>query len=165
MKHMFWVALALVVGTGCEKKGGDVGTVATATSGELAGARSPEPTKPKYADTSALWALAPANATLGFVIGDGAGTRVLTTWAGMMTKLQGKPFAKKTIEQMEELRKQAGFDIFSADGYKSKGIDISKGFAVFAPADLEKPALLILPVGDRAAFRKLAEATVDKVGD
>jgi len=173
MKHMLWVALALVVvGAGCEKKtgtsgatAGDGGTAATTAPGEQAAARAPEPAKPKYADTSALWALAPADATLGFVIGDGAGTRVLTTWAGMMTKLQGKPFAKKTVAQMEELKKEAGFDIFSAEGYKSKGIDISKGFAVFAPADLEKPSLLILPVGDREAFRKLAEATVEKVGD
>src|SRR5262249_50949814 len=143
MKHKLWVALALVVGLGCEKKGGTSGAVAggdsgtAAASAEQAAARPPEPAKPRFADTSALSAVPPADATLGFVIGDGAGTRVLTTWAGMLTKLQGKPFAKKTVAQLEELRKEAGFDIFSPEGYKSKGIDISKGFAVFAPADLE----------------------------
>jgi hypothetical protein len=162
MKHLLWVALALVVGLGCEKKSS---TGATAGGDGGSAVSSAEPAKPKYSDTSALWALAPADATLGFVIGDGAGTRVLATWTGMMSRLQGKPFAKKTIAQMEELKKQAGFDIFSPQGYQSKGIDISKGFAVFTTADVDKPALVILPVGDRVAFRKLAEATVEKVGD
>lgn len=172
MKQTVWLALALVVGAGCEKKGGtsaaaggDGGTAATATSGDQAAARAPEPAKAKYADTSALWAFAPADATFGFVIGDGVGTRLLATWTGTMSKMQGKPFAKKFAAALEEGKKEAGFDIFSAEGYRSKGIDISKGFAVFAVADVEKPPLLIVPVGDRVAFRKLTAATVEKVGD
>src|SRR5262249_38312238 len=86
-------------------------------------------------------------------------------WSAQMKKLQSKPFAKKTNEQLDAMRKQMPFDIFDESAYKAKGFDLSKGFALFAPPDLAKPSLMILPVGDLAAFRKTVNATTEKAGD
>src|SRR5262249_42812559 len=111
------------------------------------------------------WNLAPADASLGFVIADGAGSSILGLWTAQLKKLQSKPFAKKTNEQIDAMRKQMPFDIFDESAYKEKGFDLTKGLAVFATPDLEKPALIVMPVGDLAAFRKTMEATTEKVGE
>jgi hypothetical protein len=178
MKRLLvWVALALPVALGCENKkaaGGDGGTTAAAAAsdgGAKAEATTPpvvppaEHQKPKYADTSALWALAPADATLGFVVADGVGSNMLNLWSTQLKKLQGKPFAKKTNDQIDAMRKQMPFDVFDENAYKAKGFDISKGLAVFVTADVDKPALIVLPAGDLAALRKTLEMTTEKVGD
>ncbi len=172
MKRLFWLAPALTLALGCENKkaaGGDGGTAATAVSAAGdAGAKQAAATgetKPKFADTTALWALAPADATLGVVVADGAGANIISLWNAQLKKLQGKPFAKKTNEQLDAMRKQLPFDIFDESAYKAKGFDIAKGLAVYATPNLEKPALLVLPVGDLALFRKTTSATTEKVGD
>jgi hypothetical protein len=176
MKNILWVAVLMATAIGCDKKKGpdttgtgapalagfDAGTVSSSTAAHEAGAIAPQPT---FADTSALWALAPANATVGLVVGDGVAGRLVGAWADSLKKLEGKPFAKKTLEQLDGLKKEAGFDVLDEGGYRAKGIDLSKGFAVFAPAAVDMPSLLVLPVGDRDAFRKTINATVEKVGE
>jgi hypothetical protein len=172
MTRVIALAMAATVALGCENKktgaSGDGGAAAVTAAGGDAGAKpaaTVEPAKPKFADTTPLWALAPADASLGVVIADGAGSSVLNQWTAQLKKLQGKSFAKKTNEQIDAMRKQMPFDIFDESAYRTKGFDLSKGMALFATPDLEKPALVVIPVGDLAAFRKTVGATTEKVGE
>ncbi len=170
------LALSLATGLGCEKKKaasldaapGAATPEAPAAEGKPAGATT-EATlpdvKPKYGDTTAMWALAPTDATFGFVIADGAGARVVEVLAAGRKKLEGKPFARKAVAEIDAMRKEMPFDIFDPASFKAKGIDLSKGAAAFGNADRDKPALIVLPVGDVVEFRKLAGATTEKVGD
>jgi len=174
MKRLLLVTAAVVAAVGCEKKNSEAPLAPFFATGDTGGGKAAEgsaaptasdPPKPRFGDTAPLWALAPADATLGFVVADGAGARVLATWAGSMKKLTSKPFAKKIVAELDRTKSNLGFDMFDESAYKAKGFDLTKGLAVFATADLQKPALLVLPVGDREALRKTVKATVEKVGD
>src|SRR5215831_4421209 len=133
---VLWWAVVLGVGLGCDKKDG--------APAAPPGAPAPPPIQPaiaapaaapapaaRWADTSSLWALAPADATIGVVIGDGVGTRVLDAFVTSIKRMEGKPFAKKTFQTFDNLKAEAGFDIFDASAYRQKGFDLSKGAAVF----------------------------------
>ncbi len=122
------------------------------------------PPRPQPADTTSLWALAPTDATFGFVIGDGVGLRALRALNHLYAKVADKPFAKKLVDQIAEARKQS-FDFLDEAAYKGPGIDLSKGMAVFVGAGFDKPLLMVLPIVDRQAFRTLSHGKVDKIGD
>src|SRR5262249_8169636 len=108
------MSLTLFAGLGCDKKSatdapGGAGRTARRGGG---GRRAPPPpagketpptkeapaatpppaeAKPKFADTTPIWALAPADATYGVVLADGVGARVLDLIATQRKKLEGKP--------------------------------------------------------------------------
>ena len=162
MKRTVCAVLALLASAaGCDKKS----DAPAATSPTPAMPAEPPPAKPTYGDTTPLWAFAPADATLGVVIADGVGARVVASWAGVMNRVKAKPFARKTVEELEAMKRDMGFDMLDEAAYKAKGIDLSKGMAMFTAANPDKPSLLIFPVGDRDAFRKTIKATTQKVGD
>jgi hypothetical protein len=172
------LALTMVAALGCEKKkappvetapGTATAPGTPAAEGAAAGSAVAAPAaadiKPRYADTSPIWALAPAEATFGIVVGDGAAARALDVFISARKKLEGKPFARQALEQIDAWRKDMPFDVLDPAAYRSKGIDLTKGMAAFGGADTSQPALLILPVGDLTEFRKTAEATTEKVGE
>lgn len=177
MKRSLVWTLALVASVGCDKKKtaetpapGAPTTGAEAPKAGEPGASAPAapavPAAPKYADTTALWALAPANATFGIVVGDGVGPRALEMVNRARKKLEGKPFAAKVLAEIEKARKEAPFDLFDAAAYKANGWDITKGVAVFGGADTSKPLLFAMPISDISAVKKLMadmKGTVEKV--
>jgi hypothetical protein len=178
MKQLSWFVLALVAAAGCEKKKAADPAAAGAPEAEKqepaapAAAPAPPPapvTTIQYADTTSLWALAPAETTFGIVVADGVGPRALEIVNRARTRLEGKPFARKLNAQLDAWRKQQPFDLFDAAAYKNKGWDISKGLALFGEgADTSKPLLMVLPVTDLASFKATideAEATLEKVGE
>ena len=66
---------------------------------------------------------------------------------------------------MTEAREELGFDPFDPAGWKSIGVDLARGAAVFvSPRGEEKPGVVIVaPVVDREAFRKKTEAKVETI--
>jgi hypothetical protein len=168
-----WIAAALVVvaatASSCGKKkdstvasdaGKPAATGSTTPGAAAAGARADV--------TSALWAYAPANASFGLVLGDGVGNRVRLSAKAMFEEVGARPIGAIVTGKLAELRKDIGFDPLDEAGWKSVGLDPSKGFAIFVDLsqatgkDKERP-VMVLPVVDRAAFRVLAKAKVETV--
>jgi hypothetical protein len=165
------MALVVVCALGCSKKddktavaGGDAGTK-TALPIPQAPPAAPAPPTPKYADTTALWAMAPANATSGVVIGDAVLPRLLAAANGLSTDLAGKTWAKKLLDGVAQARKEAPFDFLDAKAWANVGADPQKGFAVFFGPDSSEPLIAVVPITNREAFRKALDLTVQKVGD
>jgi hypothetical protein len=141
----------VVVSVGCEKKkrGGDSNSASSAKD-----------------TTSALWALAPPGSPAGLVIGDGAPVRSVALATSMWALVGERPWVKPYLDEARaEVLKDAPFDVFDAAAWKTAGFDLSKGAAIFAADDGREPALMVLPVGDRAAFVKTIKATTEKQGN
>src|SRR5262249_60611471 len=106
----------LVCALACSKKddkaGGDAG--AKAAGGTLPVPQAPAPPKPKYADTTSLWAMAPANSTWGIVVGDGVLPRRAGAANGRQKGPQGKPWAKKVLGAAGQGAQQARLDFMPA---------------------------------------------------
>lgn len=157
----------LVCALACSKKddkaGGDAG--AKAAGGTLPVPQAPAPPKPKYADTTSLWAMAPANSTWGIVVGDGVLPRLVDAANGLQKDLQGKPWAKKVLDEVDQVRKEAPFDFLDAKAWGTVGADPQKGLAIFFGSDNDDPIIVVVPVTNREAFRKALGLTAEKVGD
>src|SRR5215470_14400090 len=92
---------AVLLAFACSKKDDKAGAPAgdkPADPGAKTSTTAPTPpAAPHYADTTALWNFAPADASGGIVVGDGVLGRVLDAAAVMVKDLDGKPWAKKII--------------------------------------------------------------------
>ena len=181
MRRVLIFALAMGAGLGCKKKdavdpaapavpslAGDPTKGAPAVPGVApAPAGAPDVTL-KHGDTNALWALAPADATFGVVIADGVGPRVLDIVNRARKQLEGKPFAKKVLDEFATWPTKAGFDVFDPAACKTQGWDIGQGLAVFGGNSAE-PLLFVMPVADIHVVQKnvtdLQDGTFEKVGD
>src|SRR5947207_1769525 len=106
MRRIAVVFLAVVVA--CSKKG-------PTPAKEKEGMHPPAPAKSDA--TSALWALAPADATFGVVVGDG----FVPVWIGAMGRLaavvEENPLGKKGVDAIREQAKEQGLDPFDPKSY------------------------------------------------
>jgi type IV pilus assembly protein PilA len=126
--------------------------------------RVPSSTPPidtKAAD--ALWAFAPAQAQVGVVLGDGVGGSVRAGLIELIRLMGARTGGREVVAMMRgELAGELPFDILDPAAWQRAGIDLGKGAAAFID-EADTHTLLILPVGDRAAFRALSQAKVDTV--
>ncbi len=165
------LSLALLVcALACSKKDEKAGDAGAKAAGDKAGVTLPVPQapaapKPRYADTASLWAMAPANATWGVVVGDGVFPRLVEAANGLSKDLDGKPWAKKLLDQVAQARKEAPFDFLDTKAWATVGADPQKGFAIFFGPDNDEPIIAVVPVANREAFRKTLGLTAEKVGD
>ena len=113
---------------------------------------APAPVTPTRAEVASLWELAPHDASSGVVMAEGAPGKLLA----LITLLDDGP-ARKKID--EAAKKRGVTPLPTAEGWARSGLDPSMGAAMFAWTDRERGALLVLPVRDRAAFRKAFAAT------
>jgi hypothetical protein len=165
MKKLVGGALvcALAAFVGCKGKSADK-SPAPGKDEPKGAAALPAPT-PHVDTTSRLWAYAPADAAVGFVLGDGVGERLRDVGKSVFEQLASRPMGAEMVKAMAEARKELGFDPFDAAGWKTIGVDISKGAAMFvSPRDGAEPVpLLILPIVDRAAFRAKTKGKVETI--
>jgi hypothetical protein len=96
-----------------------------------------------------LWDLAPTDAVAGVVVRDGALGRVLS----MVADPSPSP-ARAVFEEQVQKRSGLPFDPLSPEAWAGAGLDPRKGAAAFSFADKKRGALLVLPVIDRALFRR-----------
>ena len=162
MKTTAWAVAVLVAagGLGCKKN--DEGGAAREKANAAA---SPEAGKARANASAGLWALAPAQSATGIVVGDGAPRRWLTAAKTMWDLGMALPAAKPLLEKgkAEAMAEGAPFDLWDVEAYAKNGIDLDKGAAVFLDEKSDDPLLIVLPVGDRKAFRTLAKATVETI--
>lgn len=159
IRRTFVVCLALGVLAGCSSKKKAPG------AGPDAAARAKED-QARAAAADPLWAVAPADAAFGVVIGDGAFARGLDGVVALTKIAEAHPTGKQLVEGLrKEIMTELPFDPWDPAAWKQAGIDLGKGAAVFAPGDMEDPSLFVLPVGDLAAFRKTVKAETTKDGD
>jgi hypothetical protein len=147
MKRLGVLVLALVIFAACDKK------------------TRPGSQSPPRDSTASLWALAPPRSPGGLVIGDGVPTRAVELGAALWKLVAERPWTKPYLDEARaEMQRELPFDILDPAAWKASGFDLSKGFAIFAADDGREPALMVLPVGDRAAFRKTVKATSENQG-
>lgn len=109
------------------------------------------------AANDALWALAPAGTKVGIVIAPGTGPLLAAAWAEVERSASRWPAMQKALG---ELRSESPPEVFDAEARVRMGIDIARGAAVFMIA--EDDGVMVLPVVDRAAFRKRMGATTEE---
>ena len=130
---------ASLVATGCL---GDLFHV----SGSLGDARGARAAR---GGVAGLWELAPADATAGVVVHDGALVRALA----LMADPDRSP-GRASFEEVAQKRSGLPFDPLSAEEWAGAGLDPSKGAAMFTFADRKRGAVMVLPVVDRTLFRR-----------
>jgi hypothetical protein len=161
--------LAALVAFGIAGCGSPPTPAPAATSGAAA-----EPVvEPRRDDsTSALWALAPPHATIGIVVGDGAPGRITEAMSALAGAV-GPELRASFLEGFEEgSGARLALDVLDPAVWSEVGFDPARGAAIFGRPTDDLPALLILPVGDRAAFVERVGArlpdqggrTLDQVG-
>ena len=157
MKRWIMAAVMLSTAVACGSKKKDENKApapGTAVAGKVDDAKTTAP--PRTDVTSSLWAFAPEGAVLGIVLGDGVGGKARLTAKALIEDLAARPVGAHVTAALAEVRKDAGFDPLDEAGWKTMGIDPSKGFAVFLNPGKDKEAdqqpIMILPVVDRAAF-------------
>jgi hypothetical protein len=106
----------------------------------------------------ALWALAPEGTKAGVVIAPGTGPLLAAAWAEVERSASRWPAMQKA---MAELRSEAPAEVFDDAARARMGLDITSGAAVFMFSADE--GAMVLPVVDRAAFRKRIGATTEEV--
>ena len=132
----FFVACALLT-TGC------VGDLLQLPSTPAPAVRAP-------ADRVAgLWDLAPADAVSGVVIHDGALARALA----LVADPDPSP-ARTGFEELAQDKSKLPFDPLSPDAWAGAGLDPQKGAAAFNGAKKGHGIVFVLPVKDRALFRR-----------
>ena len=104
--------------------------------------------------TKELWAMAPANAAFGMVVGDGTVDKGSRALAELKRLLLAQPGGAELVDKMRAgAAGSSNFDIFDPQAWsKASGLDLSKGAAMFASPTGE--AVMILPVVDPPAFFK-----------
>jgi len=110
-------------------------------------------------EVDALWALAPDYAVAGAVVDGETAVRLfhgLSTISENFERNSNVGLGWNSAE-VRRLRHRWGFDMLNVDSWRSMGIDWRKGGAVFVDAEIDR-FLLILPVVDRAAFRRATHA-------
>jgi len=113
-------------------------------------------------DTSELWAHAPKSAVFGVVVADGALARGFDIAAEGLRIASLVPKGQEFIAELrKEAKNEAPFDVFDRAGWAKAGLALDKGAAFFV--DGKEEVVAIFPIGDRAAFRKLAEAKTETV--
>jgi hypothetical protein len=167
MKRKILVIALVGVVAACSKKKEDVakGTVTPDGGAAPVGPVIPVPVAEKPAsDSTALWAFAPPEATLGLVVADGAAKRWVESGGIALTSLFVQPWAAKGRAAIDESLKKAGFDWLTVAGWRSIGADLEKGVALFVDGQAgQEPILAIVPVVDRAAWVKYHEGTTEKI--
>lgn len=114
--------------------------------------------------TKDLWALTPADAALGIVVGDGTVRKVSGALTELKRILDAQPGGAQLVAKIRtEIAGDSGFDIFDPEAWsKTSGLDLSKGAAFFiSPAG---QALAVLPVTDPAAFQRAIKDTDNELG-
>ena len=161
MKRLSILTIALVTAiAGCKK---DKNTSETSpATGAAAAPADPAPER----DGSALWKLAPAGTEAGVVVADGAGVELHRAFIAVASSLETLPMGAALIAELRSETAPLGVDPLRIDGLGGLGLDLSRGAAVFfAGGD----PLVVLPVGDRAAFvAKLegkSEGAIDRFDD
>ncbi len=158
-------ALWLVAGCGGKKKkaGGAASPSASAGAG---GAMAAAPVSArKVSDTGPLWALAPADASFGFVVADGVLGRVHGDMRALLALVASHPVGKPLVDKMlAKMKQDTPIDVLDAGALAKAGIDLKAGLAVFGKIiddgvdKKQRNIVAVLPVGDRAAFRTLSKA-------
>lgn len=101
--------------------------------------------------TDALWAWAPPDTSVGFVMADGAGARVLAAVRALEAAAEQRPtLSMYRAGVYMAANSELGFDVLDPAAYAERGISLERGAAVFFRPDGWIAA--VLPVGDRAAF-------------
>jgi hypothetical protein len=169
---MRWLVVALALGAalGCGKKKqaapGEPGQQPATGAGATAPGGGAAPGPAPWTDTTtALWAFAPPDAAFGLVIGDGVGEAARVATKTQIDAVATSAWAEQMMKALAEAREELGFDPMDPAGWAKIGIDLKKGVALFVTpgaGDEERP-LAILPVVDRAAFRKKAEGKVETI--
>src|SRR5262245_30012147 len=135
------LALGAFGGLACGKRDASHG------GGAPGATHAPAHERPPRKDTSGpLWALAPENATIGLVVGDGGGTAALAAIADLRALLSTKPLGKKIVDAIDEEMKDLPFDRLDARAYAAVGLDPARGGAIFVSAEVPDPLLVVVPV-------------------
>jgi hypothetical protein len=98
---------------------------------------------------ASLWELAPVDAVEGVVLHDGAVARALALMAD-----PDRSTARADFEAVVRKRSGLPFNLLAPEDWAGAGLDPQKGAAAFTFADKKRGALLVLPVVDRALFRR-----------
>jgi hypothetical protein len=110
------------------------------------------PRAPVDGPPRALWDLAPEGASAGIVVHDGALGKAIDLFDSLRTKEAVEPV---------DMRKATGTAVAkraSRATWEAMGLDVGRGAAAFAWPQAERGVLVVLPVRDRAAFRKETKA-------
>jgi hypothetical protein len=101
--------------------------------------------------TDALWAYAPRDAWLGFVVGSAPYDSMLAAANDIKAILRSVPGGAEVLKEFE--REVADFNFTKPAAWKKAGLDPTMGGAIFVSG--EGQVVAVAPVVDREAFRKL----------
>lgn len=101
-----------------------------------------------------LWELAPEGASAGIVVHDGALGKAIDLFDSLRTKeaADAKPVDLRDATSTAVAKRA------SRATWEAMGLDVTRGAAAFAWPQAERGVLVVLPVRDRAAFRKEVRA-------
>jgi hypothetical protein len=135
MRSIAYLLLAGVAAVGCKKESAEGGAGGGAMGGEPIAAAS----------TDALWAFAPANATVGVVIADGALEPLYTGALKVLAALDKAPGGAEFAAMIRQQAKTPMGDVLDRATLDSLGIDLKKGAALFKS---ESAKVAVLPIAD-----------------
>ena len=107
--------------------------------------------------TSELWKLAPPEASAGLVVADGALDRYLDAARASREVLGAAASMDDAVrDQIGALSRMAGFEVLSRQAWEERGLDLSRGLALFAARTENDISVVaaVLPVVDRGRFRR-----------
>ncbi len=130
------------------------------SAGELP-TRGSEAPLPDMAKTNDLWSLAPGGTVLGVVAAPGSAARLHSMMSNVLTTAEARPLGLKVLQKLREEAKAEPVDLLDAASIAKAGIDLSGGAALFMVG--KKNGYMVLPVSDRAAFRKITEGTLETI--
>ncbi len=123
--------------------------------------RGSEAPLPDMTKTNDLWSLAPKATVLGVVAAPGSAARLHSMMTSVLATTEARPLGVKLLQELRSEAKAEPVNILDADSIAKAGIDLSGGAALFMVG--KKQGYMVLPVSDRAAFRKLAEGKLETV--
>ncbi len=119
----------------------------------------PRAVAPRSEARRPLWALAPAGATFGMVVHDGAAARLMA----LLPFAEGTPLQELAAQLVGEISPDLPLNLVATRSFAELGLDPRLGMALFSPAG-EGSSLFVLPVGDRDRFRRALHVQVKQRG-
>ncbi len=99
-----------------------------------------------------LWALAPRQAVIGVVAGDGALAQLVTVAGGVTDVADNQPATRRWLAAARSaLASQLGIDLLDPRDRRAAGIDLARGAALFLDAD-GAPLLVVMPATSTATL-------------
>lgn len=138
-----------------------ISLAACAGGGKLVRMPAPARARAGARGARALWQLAPRRTAFGIVIAGGAGNKLASAVTEMARVMRARPLGAILIGALESTLAGAGIDRLDAGAWRKAGIDLSGGAAMFFDAQLH--GVLVLPVVDRGAFRKLTGGHIETI--